>query len=258
MRLIQYRFQPAGEYLEVVAGGDLHVGHPQYLHEKAKKYQQYILASPDRVTIDLGDPTENSLRDSVGSGVYEQTMRPRDQKRYVREYYRDIAGQGKLLGICESNHAERSVKASDDSPTEELCEKLQTEFIRYQAVLAITVGNSAKGFTYLLHVRHFCGNASTAEGVQRQLKSKSQKVQGCDVHLAAHCHIYTHSVEPMYMPDPRHGKIRIAEKHFATCSSFIDYSCSYAEGKDYTLPPFGMVGIKLYRDKRMIDVERLV
>ena len=244
--------------MEVVAGGDLHIGHPCFSPKKAAAHQSYILSAPDRVTIDLGDPIENSLRDSVGAGVYEQTMRPRDQRREAKRYYWDIAEQGKLLGICESNHPERSVKAADDSPTEYLCEVLRTEFIRYQGVLAITVGNSAKGYTYLLHVRHFAGNASTPEGILRQLRLKSMPVQGCDMHMAGHCHYYTHEAVPIRVPDARHGKVREIEKHYATCSSFMDWDASYAEMKDYAPPLFGMLSIRLYRDHREVEVKRLV
>lgn len=257
MRLIKYRFQPEGDHLEVVAGGDLHIGHPCFSLKTANAHRDYILASPDRVTLDVGDPVENSLRDSVGSGVYEQTIRPRDQLKEAKAYYWDIAEQGKLLGICESNHPDRSVKVADFSPTEYLCEVLRTEFIRYQAILAITVGNSAKGYTYLIHCRHFAGGACTPEGIQRQLRLKSRHVQGCDAHVAGHCHCYTHETEVVRVPDSRHGKVREIERHYATCSSFMEWDESYAEMKSYDPPLFGMISLKLYRDERKVELNRL-
>ncbi len=227
------------------------------MKREAEAHKAYILADPDRYTVDLGDPVENNLKDSPGNGIFEQTISPRDQRIAAKEYYWQIAQEGKLLGICESNHPERSTKTADFSPTEYLAEVLRTEFIKYQAVFAITVGNSASGQTYLIHARHFAGGASTTEGVQRQLRLKSAKVQGADVHLAAHCHMYTYGVEPVYQCDKR-GRLKKIEKHYATCSSFIGYDKSYAEGKDYSLPPFGMVGVKLYRDHHQVEVKRLV
>lgn len=257
MRLIKVSLQPASDCIEVVAGGDLHIGHPCYMKREAEAHKAYILADPDRYTVDLGDPVENCLKDSPGNGIFEQTISPRDQRLQAKAYYKDIADEGRLLGICESNHPERSTKTADFSPTEYLAEVLRTEFIRYQAVFAITVGNSASGQTYLIHVRHFAGGASTPEGVQRQLRLKSAKVQGADVHLAAHCHMYTYGVEPVYQCDKR-GRLKKIEKQYATCSSFIGYDESYAEGKDYSLPPFGMVSIKLYQNRHEARLTRLV
>lgn len=254
MRLIQRRFAPEGDYIEIVGAGDLHWGNACFLAKPVAAHRKYVMGSPDRYTIDLGDPVENSLRDSVGAGVYEQTLRPRDQLKEVREYYEGVP----LLGICESNHPDRSVKCADFSPTEYLCDTLRVPYIRYDGILAVTVGNSAKGFTYLLHVRHFVGGAATPEGISRQLRLKSQYVQGCDVHLAAHCHWWTQTVEPVYYPDVRHGKVRMGEKFYSTCSSFLGHSGSYGEGKAYALPAFGMVSIKLYQSERKVEVGRLV
>jgi hypothetical protein len=257
MRPIAVRLQPHGDYIEFIGGGDLHIGHPCFDKKKAAAHQAYILSDPDRYVCDLGDPIENNLKDSPGAGIFEQTLSPSEQKKAAKAYYWDIAAEGKLLGICESNHPDRSVKTADFSPTEYLAEVLRTEFIKYQAVFAITVGNSARGNTYLIHVRHFAGSASTPEGIQRQLRLKSHKIQGPDVHLAAHCHVWTYGVEDVIQCD-RRGRQRQIEKHYATCSGFMGYSESYAEAKDYGLPSFGMASVRLYRDTHKVEVVRLL
>ena len=69
--------------------------------------------------------------------------------------------------------------------------------------------------------------------------------------------MYTYGVESVFAPDARHGKMRRIEKHYATCSAFVNYDSSYAEGKDYGLPSFGMVGVRLWKDHRKVDVVRL-
>ncbi len=258
MRLIPVHLNPSGDFAEIIAGGDLHIGHRCHDKRRADAHRDYILASPDRYAIDLGDPIENNLKESPGSGIFEQVIPPREQKLAAKTYYQDIAKEGKLLGMCESNHAERSVKTADFSPTEYLCEVLHTQFIKYQAIFAITVGNSARGATYLIHVRHFAGGAATPEGVLRQLRLKSQKVHGCDVHLSAHCHMWTHGVQPHFECDARHSKIRRVETHYVTIGAFVLYDSSYAEGKDYDLPAFGMASLKLYRDTHRVEVQRLL
>jgi hypothetical protein len=253
MKLLPFRFEPEGEYVEIVVAGDLHIGSPQFNSKKAKAHRKYCLDSPDRYLVDVGDGCENALKDSPG-GPYEQTDRPQSQVDIAEKYYKGLP----LLAIAESNHAERSVRAADYSYTRYLCKVLGCEYVRYIGALAVTVGNSAKGHTYMVAFRHFAGNASTPEGIQRQLRAKSQFLHGFDVHCAGHSHCYTKGSTINYLPDPRHNKMKQIETYYSTCSSFMDWDESYGEGRSYDPPVFGMVSIKLYRDKRKVEVDRLV
>lgn len=255
MRPIKFSFQPEGNYIELAITADLHVGHPQHQAYWAMKHRDYLLGSPDRYTVDLGDPMENAVKHSIGT-IYEQTMRPKDQRDYIYEYYEPLGG--KLLGVCASNHGERSVREVDFSPEEWLADKFGVEFIHYQAVLAITVGDSRKGNQYLVHVHHGAGGAVTAGGIILKLQKSCLKYQGCNAYVRGHNHTWIHQPQTAYVPDPRHGKIREVTQHLINSGSFLTYDESYADAKDYPLPVPGQVSLKMYRDERIMEVTQLL
>jgi hypothetical protein len=255
VRPIRFSFQPQeADYIELVGVADLHFGHAQHQHYKAMKHRDYIAASPDRYAIDLGDPIENALKDSPGS-IYDQRMRPRDQREYAYDWYEPISDR--LLGICASNHGERSVRTADFSPEEWLADKFNVQYIRFQAVLAITVGDSRKGNQYLIHVQHGGGGAQTVGGIILKMQKTSIKTQGCHAYLRAHNHQWVHHPQTTFWPDARHGKIRKIVQHLVCSGAHLDYDESYAEGKDYPLPTEGQVSLKLYRDRPCVEVTRL-
>jgi hypothetical protein len=256
VRPIRFSFQPEeADFVELVGIADLHFGHAQHETYKAMKHRDYIAASPDRYCIDLGDPMENTLKSSVGN-VYEQTMRPRDQRDYAYDWYEHIGG--KLLGVCAANHGERSMREVDFSPEEWLADKFGAEYIHYQAVLAITVGDSRKGNQYLVHVHHGAGGAMTPGGIILKMQKSVLKMQGCHAYLRGHNHSWVHHVQTAFIPDPRHGKIREMSQHLINSGGFLGYDESYSDAKDYPLPTPGQVSLKMYLNEPRMEVTQLI
>lgn len=255
MKLIPLRFQPDKDHIDITVISDLHCGASSFNQRKALKHRDFILAEPDRYCIDLGDTFDNTLKSSIGN-VYENTLTPSEQRSWVKEYYRPM--NDRLLAVCESNHSERSVRDSDFSPQEWLSDITGSAFIRYQAVLAVTVGDSAKGQTYLLHLWHGSTAAQTDGGLLNALLRLPVRVQGCHAYLSGHAHRWVHHTSTCFIPDARHRKVKHFEQHVICNGSFLDYDATYAEAKGYQVPTSGMANLRLYRDEFQIDVERLV
>lgn len=256
MRLLPFTFQPEGDYLEVVGVSDLHYGSSHFLPKKAEKHRKYILTDPDRKVIDLGDSIENALRSSPGSSIYNQTCPPREQREWVREWYRPM--RDRVLGVVASNHPDRSERESDCNPDEILTTFLGCPWIRWEAVLSITVGDSRHGQNYTIYTRHAVSNSSKPAQILNAMFAKSRAIQGCDVYWAAHNHMFLYEPLPATTPDPRHKKVKQLEQHFVMGDSFIGYDESYAEQHGYPLPTPGQVSLRLYKDVHRIDVQRLV
>ena len=256
MNLYNFSFEPEGDHIELVSLGDLHIGASTFKEKSAYKHREYILDSPDRKVIELGDHIENGLRDSPGRAVYDQTMSPKEQRDAAKDYFAPLAGR--VLGICASNHSGRSERTADISPDELLAAQLGCPEIRWEAILSITVGNSTRGHTYNVWVRHGCGNPTTRVGLLTKLQRKVARVQGCDAYLVGHSHTYMHEPMTITVPDARHGKVKVIEQQLCASDSFLEWDDSYAEELNYERPVPGKIALKLYRDRREMEVLRLL
>ena len=256
MRLLPLQFTPEGNYIELVSVADLHCGSKQFLEKKALKHRGYILGSPDRKVIDMGDDSENALRVSPGSSIFQQRITPSEQREWVREYYRPI--KERVLCVVASNHSDRSDREVDWNPDEALVAFLDCPYIRWEAVLSVTVGDSAKGQNYNIFVRHAFSNSAKPAMILNAMVNKSRSVQGCDAYLGAHTHQFAYLAVPALLPDQRHKRMRQLEQHFVTNGAFIDHEGSYAEQHSYPYPADGQVSLRLYRDRHEVEVKRLV
>jgi hypothetical protein len=256
VKLLPFAFQPEGDCIELVGIADLHYGSAHFLEKKALKHRAYILDDPDRKVIDLGDGTENSIRTSPGSSIFQQTCPPREQRLWVQGYYRPM--RERVLAVVASNHSDRSDREVDWNPDETLVAFLDCAYVRWEAVLSITVGDSRHGQNYNICVRHMISNSSKPAVILGAMFSKSRTVQGCDAYWFAHCHQYLYEPLPADLPDSRHKKMRKLEQHFIMSDAFIDFDESYAEQHNYSPPTPGQVSLKLYRDQHRVEVKRLL
>lgn len=259
MKLLPMQFQPEGEFLEIVGISDLHYGSKTFLPRKAEKHRAYILDSPDRKVIEMGDATENALSDSPGRSSFDQTCSPSEQRAWVVDYYRPM--RDRVIAVVASNHAARSERKVDMSPDETLLASLdlpKENYVRWEKVLSVTVGDSRRGQNYNILVRHKMSNSAKPATILASMFAKARACQGCDVYWAAHCHQYLYEPLPADIPDPRHKRMRTLEQHFVMSDSFMGFDESYAEENNWTPPTAGQVSLRLYRDHHQVEVRRLL
>lgn len=257
MRLLPFQFYPEGDYIELVSIADLHYGSAQFLEKKAMKHRTYILDHPDRKVIELGDAVENALPSSPGSSTFQQTCPPRQQRQWVKEYYRPM--RERVLAVVASNHSDRSDKHVDWTPDESLVDFLDCAYIRWEAVLAITVGaprGKQHGQQYLIFTRHKISNSARPATILNALLAKTVEVQGCDAYVVAHCHQWLHHPKPALIPDPRHKRMKVIEQHLVASDGFLDHDESYAAQHNFPLASEGQASLRLYRDRHHVEVVR--
>uniref|UniRef100_A0A6M3JIW5 Putative DNA repair exonuclease n=1 Tax=viral metagenome TaxID=1070528 RepID=A0A6M3JIW5_9ZZZZ len=253
-RLIPFQFHPEGDFIEIVGIADLHYGSKQFLEKKAMKHRAYALAHPDRKVIDFGDATENALPSSPGSSMFQQTCPPSEQREWVKEYYRPM--RDRTIAVIASNHSDRSDRHADWTPDETLVSFLDCTYIRWEAVLAVTVGDSRRGQQYLIFVRHKISNSARPSTILNALLTKTMETQACDVYWAAHCHQWLHHPKIAVLPDPRHRRMKVVEQHLVASDAFIDHDASYAEQHNYPLASEGQASVRLYKDRHHVEVVR--
>ena len=80
---------------------DVHLGAAEHLSAEWDNFCKRILEEPDSYVILGGDLRNNSTRSSVAD-IFEETMRPRDQKRRMAEMLKPL--RHKILCAVNGNH----------------------------------------------------------------------------------------------------------------------------------------------------------
>ena len=94
--------QKGKDYTEVVFFGDLHLGHPTCLLDKAKEMLDYCLKKKIYVHI-MGDMLECGLTNSVGDSVYHQKLNPQEQMEGVIKLCQPLADANLITGFHGGN-----------------------------------------------------------------------------------------------------------------------------------------------------------
>ena len=103
--------------------GDLHVGAIEANIKGWEQFTQRILQDKNAYIVILGDMMNNAIKTSV-SNVYEEVLRPRDQKRYLVSALSQLTER--ILCIVPGNHEQRN-KDVDDEPLYDVACKLDLE-----------------------------------------------------------------------------------------------------------------------------------
>jgi predicted phosphodiesterase len=175
--------------VKVYPVGDLHVGAIQANLKGWERFNQIILDDPNAYVIFLGDMMNNATRSSV-SNLYEDIMRPRDQKIYLKEHLMDLAKADRILAILPGNHENRSLKDADDSPLYDVAAKLDLEDIYRDniAFIKLLVGPTSRYNPYTLFVSHGNGGGKFTGSSVNRYEQYSANYEGVDVFYFGHSH----------------------------------------------------------------------
>ena len=178
--------------VKVYAVGDLHAGAISADLKGWERFNQMILEDPLAYTILLGDMMNNATRSSV-SNPYDDIMRPRDQKIYLKERLADLAKAGKILAILPGNHENRSLKDADDSPMYDVAAKLDLEDIYRDnlAIIKLIVGKDTANNNincYMLLATHGDGAGRLTGGNVNRYEQFAANWDGIDIFYFGHSH----------------------------------------------------------------------
>lgn len=179
--LIVKKFPKTWSHINVYPLGDLHVGSEEFDMEKWRKWKQMVLDDPFAVVVTVGDLLDNGLKSSI-TNVYEQTMRPWDQKRWLANELKPL--KDKILVSVQGNHEYRTTKTADGCPMYDVMAKMDLEHL-YRAnmgFLKICVGEKShdRQFTYTLVMAHGSSKFKT--------RVFSYAIDGMDVFVTGHIH----------------------------------------------------------------------
>lgn len=184
------RHFPGREDIKIYPISDVHLGAVEHLEAEWAAFCSKLLAEPNSYIILGGDLLNNSTRSSVAD-IFDETMRPREQKRRMTEMLNPI--KGKILCAVDGNHERRSSKDADGAPTYDIMCKLDLEHLYRENIAFLCLrfgkknGDGLRNPTYTFVITHGSGGGSTGAAVNRGEKF-GYVVDGMDCLILGHTH----------------------------------------------------------------------
>lgn len=233
---------------------DLHVGAKEFMPKKWRAFKEKIKNEPNSYIVLNGDLINNATRSSV-SNVYEETMRPGEQKKWVADELKDI--KDKIIAVVSGNH-ERRNKDVDDDPTYDICAKLDIEDIYRQNAAFVKIqlgdikGAGSKNPTYTLCLTHGAGGGVMTGGSVNRNERFGYIIDGLDCLIVGHVHKGFITKPQKINIDCHNNKIAFKQFVSISCTSWLEYG-GYALQKMLTPASNDIQKIKLCGNKKEIS-----
>lgn len=211
----------------------------------------------------LGDMMNNATKTSV-SNVYEEAMRPREQKAWLVEQLADV--RDRILFGVGGNHENRSAKDVDDDPLYDVFAKLDIEdkyrsncaflFARLSSDKTQRKGRELSGFerpTYAIMGTHGSGGGMYIGSSGNKLERYGSIIDGLDILLTGHTH------KPLTFPvgklliDPQNNRVTPRMFTVLQSASFMQYG-GYPIRKMMTPTAFVFQNLQLSSNTKRVRV----
>lgn len=223
--IITHRF-PERPDLHIYPIADIHLGAAEHNERKWKDFCDHVLEDPNAYFVLGGDLLNFGLKNSV-SNVYDETMRPREQKRMMTEMLTPI--KSRILCAVSGNHERRGMKDADNDPTYDIMVKLDLEHLYRQniAFVRVQMGKQDAGGdvnpTYMLVVTHGAGGGMLSGGVINRNERFGYAIDGADCLIVSHSHKPMISQPAKILIDARNNKVSIKPFKVVVSTSWLDY-----------------------------------
>ena len=236
--VITRRF-PERDDIRIYGIYDVHKGAKEHLQKAFTEFIVSILRDPNAYVILGGDLINNALKNSL-SNVYEETMRPREQKRVMTELLRPLAEADRVIACVPGNHERRSMKEADDDPTYDICAKLDIEDLYRPNMAFIKLqfgkqnGDGKKNPTYRILAHHGSGGGALTGGQVNRSERFAATVDGIDLFMVGHSHKPYVTAPSKIVFDPYWDRVSVKPYRVCSFASWLAYG-GYAATK--MLPP---------------------
>lgn len=212
---------------------DVHLGASEHMEREWDDFCRKIEELPNAYIILGGDLINNATRNSV-SNVFEETMRPREQKKLIAEMLMPI--RDRILCSVSGNHERRSGKDADDDPTYDIMCKLDLEHLYRENMAFVKIrfgkkeADGMKNPTYMLTVTHGAGGGMLTGGAVNRNERFGYVIDGMDCLIVGHTHKPFVTQPSKIKIDPYNNKVDIKPFKVVSSSSWLKYG-GYAAQK---------------------------
>lgn len=217
---------------------DLHIGSAACKIKEIKEYIKMIAEDPIGYAVVLGDLCNTATKASV-SDVYDELMTPMEEMETAVEILEPI--KDRILLMIEGNHERRINKAEGVCITKVIARQLgivdkfdassAVLFLRFGASESQKAGSSHKAgspILYTFYASHGSGGGSTIGGKANSLSKKGKVAPDTDIVICGHTHQSLVFNEAYYKLDERNNSVKLKEKTYCSCRSFLGYE-KYAD-----------------------------
>lgn len=174
----------------VYAISDVHLGALEHNQREWINFCRRVEEEENSYVFLGGDLINNATRSSV-SNIFEETMRPREQKKLMVECLKPI--KHKILAAVSGNHERRSIKDADDDPTYDILAKLDLEDI-YRPNIAFIKLNCCRRDdgkyrnAYVFALTHGAGGGIYTGATVNRNERFGYVIDGIDCLIVGHTH----------------------------------------------------------------------
>lgn len=248
---------PKREDITIIPVSDVHIGAQECNMSAWQSFCKSLVDVPNTYIVIVGDIVNNATKTSV-SNVYEETIRPRDQKKLAVEMLTPV--RDKILAMVGGNHEARTAKDADQDIMYDIANKLDLEdtYRENLAFLKIKIGdnrsgNGSKNPVYTIGITHGNGSSIYTSASAVRAERFGMAIDGIDALIVGHTH------KPMNVPvakigiDQGRNKAFIKQFRLIVSTSWLDYA-SYAARKLLAPTSFMLQEVRLCGKKKEIKV----
>lgn len=211
--------------ITIIPLADSHYGSKEFNETRWHNTIKRIQDDPHCYCVLVGDLIDNGLKNSL-TNVYEATCSPGEQKEWLAEELKPIAG--KILGAVGGNHERRSSKEADTDPMYDVMIRLGVEdkyrpnICFMQVKFTYMTGKMEKQRQeYSFAITHGSGGGQYIGSSANRVQNFGMAIEGIDCLITGHTH------KPVSFPVSKlvfdHGRVLQKQFMVAVASSFLDY-----------------------------------
>ena len=217
-----------GEDITIIPIADVHLGARECKEQDFIAFINSIADKPNVYLILGGDLINNSTRSSVGNGIFEDIMRPKDQKKMMAQILAPVAH--KVLAAVGGNHEARSKKDADADVTLEILSKIDREDVYRENMAFLKLqfgdiyGDGKKNPTYTIVVSHGAGGGMLTSGAVLRGERFGYAVDGMDALIMGHTHKPFTTVPGKIVIDKINNIVSIKPFKVINATSWLEYA----------------------------------
>ena len=242
--------------ITVIPISDVHLGANEHMQRAWERFCIDVLKEPNTYITLGGDLINNATRNSV-SNIFEETMRPSEQKRMMAKMLEPL--RDRILCAVSGNHERRSMKDADDEPTYDIMCKLDLEHLYREniAFVKLRIGdkkaNGQLNPTYTLAVTHGAGGGALTGGTVNRNERFGYAIEGLDALIVGHSHKPIITQPAKLVVDHANNKIACKPFKVVVSTAWLDYG-GYAAQKMLIPGSHAMQKITLAGKQKLLTV----
>ena len=223
---------PEGEDITIIPIADVHLGARECMEQEFISFIGTMAEKPNVYFILGGDLINNATRSGL-SNIFDETIRPSQQKKEMAKLLAPIADR--ILCAVGGNHERRSGKDADDDPMYDIMCKINREDVYREniAFLKLQFGKSYKENgvradgrnrpAYVLAVTHGHGGGQLTSGAVLRGERYLYSMDGVDALIFGHTHKPFTSVPGKIVVDPRNNVVSVKPFKVVNMTSWLEY-----------------------------------